>query len=366
MNTVPNYATNITQIETGRGVNNQLDVTISHPTGGETIMKGNVWQQYYPARYGYALKYLRPAGASVPKIENAIYGEPSILNGGPAITSLKIDGVQWQYQLGTVTNSSLLRLSRASVAVDGAVIERSNKYDEAGYVWSTRNEVGSEYKYEYDVGPEFAGPFLIQEKRLKTVISPVGLEWNLEYDARGNRTRISARSSDGQSLLETYRADFPATCAVKVSCNKPISLTDANGQTTNWTYAPEHGGVLTETGPADSRGVRPQTRFTYVQRQAWIMASNGGYVQTGQPIWLLARKASCKMTAAQGNGCAGGAADEVVTVYDYGPEAGPNNLLLRGIIEDANGEALRTCYGYDWQGNKISETKPQAGLTSCP
>ena len=87
---------------------------------------------------------------------------------------------------------------------------------------------------------------------------------------------------------------------------------------------------------------------------------------TGQPIWLLTSESRCRRTAATETGCVGGAADELVTTFDYGPEAGPNNLLLRGIVEDANGVASRTCYTYDAVGNRTGETMPLAGLTSCP
>lgn len=147
-------------------------------------------------------------------------------------------------------------------------------------------------------------------------------------------------------------------------CNKPTSMTDANGNVTDFSYDPGHGGVLTETGAAVA-GVRPQTRYTYVQRQAWLQSSAGGYAPTGQNIWLLASKSLCKTGMASGAGCAM-AGDEVRTTYDYGPDSGPNNLLLRGTIEDAAGAALRTCYGYDWQGNKVSQTTPRAGLAVCP
>lgn len=71
-------------------------------------------------------------------------------------------------------------------------------------------------------------------------------------------------------------------------------------------------------------------------------------------------------------GCAGGASDEVVTRYDYGPDTGSvgNNLLLRGKVvtaQDADGviRSYRTCYGYDALGNKIWETSPRAGLSAC-
>ena len=148
-------------------------------------------------------------------------------------------------------------------------------------------------------------------------------------------------------------------------CDKPLTQTDPRGATTTFTYDRAHGGVLTATGPTVN-GVAPQTWYTYVQRQAWLAQPGGGFAPTGQPIWLLATKSSCRTGAAADSGTAcADPADEVRTVYEYGAEGGPNNLLLRGIVEDATGRALRTCYAYDWQGNKISETKPRAGVTSC-
>ena len=145
-------------------------------------------------------------------------------------------------------------------------------------------------------------------------------------------------------------------------CNKPLYRIDDRGNRTDYAYDPAHGGILTETGPAVD-GIRPQTRYTYVQRSAWVR-SGGSYV-AAPPIWVLAQTSICKTGAASGGGCATGG-DEVVTTFDYGPDSGPNNLNLRGKVEDATGAALRTCYGFDWQGNKISETKPRAGLPSCP
>jgi hypothetical protein len=129
--------------------------------------------------------------------------------------------------------------------------------------------------------------------------------------------------------------------------------------------------VLTETGPAVN-GIRPQKRFEYVQRYAWIRNStNTGYVQAPNAAWLLTRERYCKTTAAAGAGCAGGSADEVVTDYDYGPNSGPNNLLLRGIAVTATNsagalETQRTCYSYDGLGRRISETKALSNLATCP
>jgi hypothetical protein len=150
-------------------------------------------------------------------------------------------------------------------------------------------------------------------------------------------------------------------------CDKPVSVIDPNGNQTDYTYDAAHGGVLTETGPAVN-GVRPQTRYAYVQRQAWVKTSGGGYAQTGENVWLLASKSLCKTSAWTGTACAAGASDEVTTTYDYGPDSGPNNLLLRGVVDDTGTGRLnlRTCYAYDVQGNKISETKPLGTGATCP
>jgi len=56
------------------------------------------------------------------------------------------------------------------------------------------------------------------------------------------------------------------------------------------------------------------------------------------------------------------------TTYQYGGTGTVNTLLLRGTVVDSGtgGLNLRTCYAYDNQGNKISETSPRAGLATCP
>lgn len=147
-------------------------------------------------------------------------------------------------------------------------------------------------------------------------------------------------------------------------CDKPLTATDAKGQVTTYTYDAAHGGILTETLPAVN-GITPQKRYEYAQRYAWVKNSGGTFVQSASPMWLKTRERSCRTTASSGATCAGGAADEVITDYDYGPDSGPNNLLLRGVIVTADGQSLRTCYGYDEMGRKISETQPAANLGSC-
>jgi YD repeat-containing protein len=189
----------------------------------------------------------------------------------------------------------------------------------------------------------------------------------VEYtrNSRGNvtETRHVSKSGPGPSDIVST-ATYPTSCTNLVICDRPLSSTDARGHTTDFTYDSTHGGVLTVTGPAVG-GIRPQKRFAYVQRHAWIKTSGGSYAQAGTPVWLLSEERSCRTTATVGGACSGGSADEVVVAYDYGPASGPNNLLLRGKVVTADGVSLRSCYGYDAQGNRISETSPRAGLTVC-
>lgn len=182
----------------------------------------------------------------------------------------------------------------------------------------------------------------------------------------------------GQAFLPSLPSNgdpYPNGCGAGAIdaklCDKPIAKIDAKGNQTDFTYDRAHGGVLTETGPAVN-GVRPQVRYSYMQRSAWVKDAGGAYVSTGQPVWLLASKSLCKTSSATGNPaspCTAGASDEVLSLYEYGPDSGPNNLQLRGTVEDATGAApARACFSYDWQGNKISETKPKGttGLGACP
>lgn len=103
--------------------------------------------------------------------------------------------------------------------------------------------------------------------------------------------------------------------------DKPTKIVDPNGHETNFEYSPDHGGILTETKPADPNGVRPVTRYAYSQHYAWLSNGAGGYVQAVAPVWLLDAVKACRATATVNGACQGGSTDEVVTGYDYGPNA---------------------------------------------
>jgi len=215
-------------------------------------------------------------------------------------------------------------------------------------------------------GANSAAGYLGRNHQVSEVVFPEGNKRELTYDGRGNLTqaRLVGKAGSGVADIVTS-AVFTASCADAKTCNKPTSVTDANGNISSFTYSTDHGGVLTTVGPAVN-GISPATKYAYVQRTPWLK-SGSGYV-AGDPIWLLSEERSCKATALNlVNGtCAGGASDLIVTSYDYGPNSGPNNLWLRGTAVTADGQTLRTCYSYDPLGRTISETQPNANLTSCP
>jgi hypothetical protein len=221
-----------------------------------------------------------------------------------------------------------------------------------------------------NVWAEFSGGLL-------TLYNQNGRHTNLQWDGielaklthpEGNNVTYAYRA--GEKAYESWQgkpnsgmatiartSGFPdiSTCPTsRKTCNKPIWRKDYKGNQTDYTYA-AHGGVETETGPAVN-GVRPQVRYEYALRRAWV--SNGsGHSPEAVSIYQPSRKAFCATGAASGGGCAI-AGDEVVTTYDYGPDGGPNNLLLRSETVTAGGVGRRTCYGYDWMGNKVSTTRP--------
>jgi YD repeat-containing protein len=227
--------------------------------------------------------------------------------------------------------------------------------------------LGRTTSFAYNMGEYFEA----EPAQLADVTYPMGNAIHMFFDDRGNMVRREEAPVTAPAAPNLVsRAEYPTTCVDRKTCNQPTSVIDARDGRTDYTYDPAHGGVLTVTGPAVN-GVRPQTRHNYAQRYAWILAAGGGYAQAPTPVWVRTATSTCRTSAATGNPAApcAVAGDEVLTQYDYGPNSGPNTLLLRGqtvTATDGVTTTFRTCYGYDRDGRRISETQPNANLGSCP
>jgi hypothetical protein len=348
--------------------------SFSHPTGGTysdltsfTDMGG------VQTLIGDRATKIYDAGATVPKVTNTLAGD--------IVTAQSFaDGSSYTYSWapdqnnsanvagGAYTNSAGKSVAlyydsyRAGVPIDNPT--RLVTPSPVEIVDENGHSTTATYCGSYNPTSGVCGTDLT----MKSMTDAEGIARYFTYDNLRNITQTVTKAKPGSGLADIVTSATYG-CAPANACNKPLTKIDARGKQTDYTYDTAHGGVLTETGPAPSVGQpRPQTRYTYVQRSAWLSNGSGGYVQAASPIWLLASKSLCKTSAATGNPASpcSVTGDEVKTSYDYGPDSGPNTLLLRGIVEDAGGLNLRTCYGYDSQGRKISETKPRAGLSTCP
>ncbi len=219
-----------------------------------------------------------------------------------------------------------------------------------GHVVESRNELGRTTYYTYDDG-----------YRLERITYPEGNRLEFSYDPRGNILTKRQIGKSGQVFTE--RAIYPTSCEVSPTCNKPIAIIDANGNRTDFEYAPPrtrnilnyfHSGQQTAKAgsssptkiilPAPGPGlIRPEVRNVYANESGVLIESS-----------------LCKT----GSSCAG-TSDEVKTMYDYrGTEQTSRRLYSMRVV--SNGENLLTCYGYDATGRRISETPPRANLTTCP
>lgn len=226
-----------------------------------------------------------------------------------------------------------------------------------------KDEIGREITANYCENPPSGQYCSVTPPR--RITQPEGNYREPTYDTRNNITHIRyvAKPGSGDPVRDEY---WEFSCVAQPCQNKPTKHIDARGNTTDYEYSTVHGGLLKETRPADANGVRPQTRYIYAQRYAWIKAASGGYQQAATPIWVLTSEEHCTTSSATtSGGCTGGANDELTRNYDYGANSGPNNLLLLGEDETAYGWANRTCYTYDELGRRISETAPNAYLATC-
>ncbi|SIO20845.1 YD repeat-containing protein [Parasphingorhabdus marina DSM 22363] len=257
-------------------------------------------------------------------------------------TVTTVDGV-WDYSYSD--NSTFRTITRTDPEGNVTIVKY---HKDGGYVVRHTDPLNRVTNYEYT------------DDRLTKITYPELNYVTFAYDSRGNLTQKTTYGKPGAGApVLTETATYPATCDSTPTCNRPISVTDANGNVTNFTYKTPgtvqasllYGPVNmpfgtnkpeTVTLPAPTNGaVRPQIRNSYV----------GG---------ALVESSICKTQSS----CAG-TADEVKTVYDYGTTH-QDQRLLYGEAVTSNGQTLRTCYSYDFLGRRTSVTTPRAGLASCP
>ncbi len=205
--------------------------------------------------------------------------------------------------------------------------------------------------------------------RVTHVVSPEGVVVSdapaagyvkYSYDARGNVTETQQVAKAGSVLADIVTsAAYPSTCANLVTCNKPISTTDARGAQTDYTYDSAHGGVLTITAPPAVAGdVRPQVRYGYALHVPYHYGPAG--LGGDAPVYKLTSISACRTS-----GSCAGMADESRQMIVYGagsPSAGGNLLPL--VVTRSSGDGVltvTTTAAYDNIGNVLTVDGPLPG-----
>jgi RHS repeat-associated protein len=305
------------------------------------------WSNGWATSPSYAPYFSLKSAASTVDDMRATFGDSGQNPPAYRVTSVLNRGLTWNYDI---------TYSAWSNPVVGVADPLGNKRELTidlvnSQVLADKDEVGRITSYQYD---NFG--------RRTRATFPEGNYVQWTYDARGNVTATLTVAKPGSGLPNIVEsAIYPATCSNPKTCNKPTSSTDMLGNTTDYTYDPTHGGVLTVTLPAPYAGaVRPQTRYAYNALYAWYRNSAGALAQATTPIYKLTSVSTCRTTSS----CVG-TADEVRTVlgYQVGSSSTPSNLLLTSVTQRSGDGALTatTSYAYDQRGNRISVDGPLVG-----
>lgn len=236
--------------------------------------------------------------------------------------------------------------------------------DANNHVTQYRYEGGVPYNNPFPEGTTY-GSFLVQ------TIFHEGNKYLAEYVGPFRSiTKETFLPKPGSGLGNLEMTYGYGSCAGPIgsyqNCAKPIWVKDFNGKQTDYTYA-THGGVLSEMPAAPAVGApRPLTLFSYIQKYAYVKNSSGALVTAATPVWMLSTSTQCQTIAGGSSPACDASATQTVTTNEFGANGTANNLRVRGAAVSWNGTTLRTCFGYDNQGNKISQTSARAGLGSCP
>ena len=199
--------------------------------------------------------------------------------------------------------------------------------------------------------------------RLTRTTMPEGNYVNYHYDSRSNVDTVTrvAKSGSGDPNIIT-RASYPPSCSNPVTCNRPTTTTDANGNVTNYVWNGAHGGIETLTQPPPAAGgVRPQTRFAYQQQSARYYSPTTGALTNGPAVYRLISTESCRTGA--GPNCTSAAAERR-TLYNYGASGTAlRNLRLVSRTEQAGdgSDPIVFTYSYDLFGNVVLADGPNSG-----
>ncbi|MEP3051794.1 MAG: RHS repeat-associated core domain-containing protein [Erythrobacter sp.] len=256
------------------------------------------------------------------------------------VDSVSDDGENTDYTWGSSGGNTVVTMTDDD-GVDGEVVSNPS----TGRPVSITNASGDTVTNTYDAND-----------RLTRTTFPEGNYVDFTRDARGNvtTTTLVPKSGSGASDIVT-QAGFDATCSNPLTCNQPNYVIDANGNRTDFTYGPTHGGVTRIRRPAAVSGqARPRTDIFYTQLFAQELNSSGNLVNQSESQWLPTLYRTCQTSGA----CSGSANEQRVAIA----YATPNLLPSSVTVSSGNGSiSSTTAFAYDDNDNLISEDGPLPG-----
>lgn len=202
-------------------------------------------------------------------------------------------------------------------------------------------------------GYNFAG-------QIAGITLPDGVRFGYSYDERGNhwRTTKSSKTYPNPTTILQY-ANFPSCTSTNYKiCNKPSSITDANGNTTEYAYDNDHGGVVSITRPAVG-GVHPVTSYAYQAYNASYLTDASTRTVNSSAVHRQIGSAACLSAP-----CTGTAQErKTASLYISGTTSDSSNLLVQSeTIQSGNSSVVATTsMTYDIYGNTTSVNGPASG-----
>lgn len=315
------------------------------PMGRKTSYSGSNWADYCGNDFvddsGGARNpatMIQHQGSNIPNIVICYYGDEKgylnpLDNYAGMIKTIYVGGSKYTYNYtdGANSNAPGVPGNVRTTVVDGPggyhKVYISSSWKSRVYYIS--DEIGRVTKYDYD-----------SFDRLISWTFPEGNKRTYQYDSRGNLTTIRQISkTPGAPADIVISAVYPSACTYRASCNKPTSVTDARGNTTDYEYDNVTGQITRERAPANPSSIRPEKRY---------------YYQIFNGVSMLTKASVCQSTS----NCFGGS-DEVQTLYGYDT----NLLLTSETVKLGSGAQLSaTTSSYDPIGNRVYFDGPQSGV----
>ena len=321
---------------------------------------------------------VRPPGYSACKVTST-FASFAGGNGANRVTRQDLaDGSVWQFgggdpsirdpDYGSDDGSNSAAMTDPNGKITAFAFTKSSPY-------SITDANGKMSQYRFSGGHEYdsTSPPSSQGKMLMQAMLPEGNEYDASYNASdfnlpATRTWKAKPGSGLADRIETLSYPSCNSPNTRQNCVHPTAIVDARGNQTDYVYT-SYGSIQSEMQPAPASGAaRPLKLYTYVQKFAYIKNSGGSLVAAATPIWMPATELVCQTVAGSSTAACDPAAPRLQTSYEYGADGTADNLLLRGLVltDLQTSVVLRTCYRYDTSGDRVSETRPRAGLAVCP